>query len=356
MVTVETNPAGVPRVDCRGGARERGEQHGEALRGRIAAGLARWEAAVAAPRGVSLDRYVEAFLRGTDFLPAIRRWTPDLLDEITGIARGAGQPWERIFAFNLLDEEWTWRRGYRPGAPPGCTVVGFAPRDAAPLLAQTMDIDRYHDGAQALLRIAGGDGPDQLVFTYAGMLGLTGCNDAGVAVVVNNLDTLPASPTGLPVACAIRGILGHRHLTEAVGFVGAVPHATGQHYGLASPDGLASIEGWATGIAAAGAGSARLLHTNHPLYTAETIGDPEASYRSTRTRERLAYLEREAGPRRDAVGVQALLADRTVPVSIDAARPSMTFGAVVYECAAPPRIWLAPGPPHAVPFGAVAWA
>ena len=40
----------------------------------------------------------------------------------------------------------------------------------------------------------------------AGMIGLTGCNEDGLAVVVNNLDMLPASPTGLPVAFAIRGI------------------------------------------------------------------------------------------------------------------------------------------------------
>ena len=350
-----TYAAGLPVVTCTGPSGQRGEQHGEALRDRIADGLGRWAEAIAARHDVDPDAYVAGFVRGTDFLPAIRRWTPDLLAEVEGIARGAAQPWERIFAFNLLDEEWTWRRTHRPGAAPGCTAVGFAPPDGAPLLAQTMDIDNFHDGGQALLRIEPDDGPALLMFTYAGLIGLTGCNAAGLAVVVNNPDVLPASPTGLPVAFAIRGILERRTLADALAFLREIPHATGQHYGLAAPSGLAGVEAWATGVAVDSEPGPRLLHTNHPLYTGETADDAEERFDWSRTRQRLAYLEREAGPCRDVAGLQALLSDRTVPVSLGPERPSMTFGAVVYECGTPPRMWLAPGPPHLKAFQRVAW-
>ena len=342
-------------VTCAGGLRERGEQHGEALRDPIAAGLARWAAAIAAAHGIDPDVYIAAFVRGTDFLPAIRRWTPDLMAEIDGIARGADQPWEWIYAYNLLDEEWTWARGRRAGTAPGCTVAGFAPDGETPILAQTMDIDSFHDGTQALLRIAPDDGPDLLMFTHAGMIGLTGCNAAGLALVVNNLDVLPASPTGLPVAFVLRGILERRTLAEAVDFACAIPHATGQHYGLAAPEGLASVEAWATGVVVAQNPGSGLLHTNHPLHTNETVGDPEPRYERTRTRQRLDYLEREAGQRRDVAGVQDLLSDCTVPISLGAELPSMTFGAVVYECGVPPRMWVAPGPPHATAFVPAEW-
>ena len=162
-----------------------------------------------------------------------------------------------------------------------------------------MDIPSIHDGTQAVLRIEPDDGPAALVFTHAGMIGLTGCNEEGLAVVVNNLDMLPASRTGLPVAFAIRGILARRTLAAAVDFVGQVPHATGQHYGIAAPEGLASVEGWATGVAVDAEPGTRLLHTNHPLYTDETVGDAESRYQRSRTRQRLDYLQREAGPRRD---------------------------------------------------------
>jgi hypothetical protein len=174
--------------------------------------------------------------------------------------------------------------------------------------------------------------------------------------VVNNLDMLPASRTGLPVACAVRGILAQRTLAAVVDFVSQIPHATGQHYGIAAPEGLASIEGWSTGVAVDAEIGTRLLHTNHPLSTNETVGDAESRYQRSRTRQRLDYLQREAGPRRDIPGLQALLSDCTVPVSLGADRPSMTFGAVVYECSVPARMWVAPGPPHMKAFHKMEWS
>jgi isopenicillin-N N-acyltransferase-like protein len=346
---------GLPVVTCVGAPGERGEQHGEALRGLVAEGLGRWAESIASTHGVAPDTYIAGFVEGTDFLPAIRRWTPGLLDEVEGIARGSAQPWQWIYAYNLLDEEWTWSRERTAGTAPGCTVAGFAPEDGTTLLAQTMDIPNIHNGTQAVLRSEPDDSPAALTFTRAGMIGLTGCNEDGLAVVVNNLDMLPASRTGLPVAFAIRGILERRTLAAAVDFVSEVPHATGQHYGIAAPEGLASVEGWATGVAVGAESGRRLLHANHPLYTDETVGDAESRYQRSRTRQRLDYLEREAGPSRDVLGLQELLSDCTIPVSLGAERPSMTFGAVVYECTLPAQLWVTRGPPHVHAFRQVAW-
>ena len=47
-----------------------------------------------------------------------------------------------------------------------------------------MDIPNIHDGTQAALRIEPAPGPAALVFTHAGMIGPTGCNVDGLAVVV----------------------------------------------------------------------------------------------------------------------------------------------------------------------------
>ena len=102
-----TQPTDLTVVTCAGSSGRRGEQHGEALRGVIAEGLSNWAESIASAHGVAPDAYFDGFVQGTDFLPAIRRWTPGLLDEIEGIARGAAQPWPWIYAYNLLDEEWT---------------------------------------------------------------------------------------------------------------------------------------------------------------------------------------------------------------------------------------------------------
>lgn len=200
-----------------------------------------------------------------------------------------------------------------------------------------------------MLRLTGDTGLEVNVFTYAGMVGLTGCNSAGLALVVNNLDMLPGSLSGLPVSCVIRGILDRETLHAATEFAMQVPHATGQHYGMAAPAGVASVEGWANGVAAS-TDAAGLLHTNHPLYATEPVGDVEARYQWSRTRERLAFVVSEAGSCQDVPALQQLLADRTVPVSIDASRSTMTFGAVIYECTVPPQMWVTPGPPHQYAF------
>lgn len=339
----------LPIVTCAGTPEERGAQHGEALREQIAQGLGAWSDAIGERHGVDPDAYIRQFVQGTNFLDSIRQWTPGLEEEIAGIARGANQPWEWIYAYNLLDEEWTWARQVT-GPGRGCTAVGLTPDGSPPLLAQTMDIPRVHDGTQAVLRLADETGLEVNVFTYAGMVGLTGCNSAGVALVVNNLDMLPGSFVGLPAGCVIRGILQRETLQEATGFALRVPHATGQHYGMASPDGHASVEGWATGVAERVTGAGPLLHTNHPLYTDEPVGDIEARYQWSRTRERLAFVSQEIAACQHVADVQRLLADRTVPVSIDASRSTMTFGAVIYECTAPPQMWVTPGPPHQFAF------
>ena len=129
-----------------------------------------------------------------------------------------------------------------------------------------MDIPSLFDGAQAVISHKSDDGRTTRVFTYAGMIGLTGCNSDGVAVVVNNLDVLPTSSTGLPVAFVLRGVLQQRNLDEAVSFVQNVSHATGQHYGIGSPEGLASLEGWGGGVAMQAELGSRLTAHQSPTH------------------------------------------------------------------------------------------
>jgi hypothetical protein len=105
-----------------------------------------------------------------------------------------------------------------------------------------MDIGSIYNGAQAVLHIQPDDAPEGLVFTFAGMIGLHGCNAAGVGVVVNNLAMLPHAAHGLPVAAVMRGILAQHSLEDAAAFVRSVPHASGQHYAVGSPEGLISFE------------------------------------------------------------------------------------------------------------------
>ena len=262
----------------------------------IRAGIDRGTASVGSIHGGDPDRYLTNFLASTGYLATIQAWTPAFLEEIQG-GRGGGRPAVRA---RLGLQPPGQGVGLRQGAPAlGCTVTCVQPTDgSAPIMAQTMDIPSLRDGTQAVLCLRREEGPDALIFTFAGMIGLSGCNDAGIGVVVNNLEMLPASPRGLPVACIVRGVMEQRTLEGATAFLHEVPHAIGQHYGVGSPTGFASLEGSASGVIPSAVDADRLLHTNHPLVSTDLVGDPELTFARSRTRERYAYLC-EVGPTLD---------------------------------------------------------
>jgi isopenicillin-N N-acyltransferase-like protein len=189
----------MPIVRCAGAPRRRGEAHGEALRAVIQATQGRWLESLGRAGHADPHVYLREFVHRTDYTAAMSRWTPDLLDEIRGIAAGAGVPFDQLFAYNLLDEEWWFSRSDARSAA-GCTVIGWWDgRAGRPLLAQTMDIGSVYNGAQAVLQLQPDDAPEALVFTFAGMIGLNGCNAAGVGVIVNNLAMLPHARMGCPL-------------------------------------------------------------------------------------------------------------------------------------------------------------
>ena len=86
-----------------GAPRERGRIHAEALRSRILDFVPIRKANLGRPESLSPDDYVERFLSETDFESAIRRSTPDVLEEIRGIAAGSGVPYRTVLAMRLVD-------------------------------------------------------------------------------------------------------------------------------------------------------------------------------------------------------------------------------------------------------------
>ena len=343
--------AHMPIVRCAGAPRRRGETHGEELRAQIQATQERWLESLNQAGHADPLAYLREFIHHTDYTSAMSRWTPDLLDELRGIAAGAGVPFDQLLAYNLLDEEWWFSRsGARPAA--GCTVIGWWDAGAGrTLLAQTMDIGSFYNSAQAVLQVQPDDAPEALVFTFAGMLGLNGCNASGVGVVVNNLSMLPHAGQGLPVAAVVRGILARRSLEDAAAFVRSVPHASGQHYAVGSPDELASFECSADGVVQDANISSRIVHTNHPILGSHPASADAASNATANSRARYDFVAEQMAALAGQADIEAILADRSVPISI-ACTPGrgFTFGATSLDLALPPRMRVAPGPPDCTPY------
>jgi hypothetical protein len=358
-------PGRLAVVELSGTPRERGIQHGKALKKEIAEHVRRWKASVARETKGDADAAIAAFLKETSFEAATRTWTPDLLEEIRGLAEGSRQPYDTMWAFQLVDEIWVWmdqRAGHH------CSGAGASKRGDKPaFVAQNMDVEGFRDGFQTLLHIAPSAGtPEQYVFTAAGVVALNGMNASGVGLVVNTLSQLRSAREGLPVAFVVRGVLSKTSADDAVRFLTNVKHASGQNYLLGAGDRVFDFEASASKVVQASEGSELLWHTNHPIANDD--------YRDwwkewLRSHDRDGVLESNSGERFQAVARR--LAGRVRETTAEDAkaalrskdseanpvcrsrtdeRRSFTFGSVVMTLSGTPFLEVAAGPPDVNPY------
>ncbi|MEO6324533.1 MAG: C45 family peptidase [Thermoanaerobaculia bacterium] len=351
-------------VELRGTPRERGIQHGRALRELIALHIVRWKASLKSEKTPDPDALIAQFLKETPhFAETTKAWTPDLLEEVRGIAEGSGQPPEIVWALQLPDEFWVWMKDREAHH---CSGAGASRKGDRPaFVAQNMDVEGFRDGTQTLLHIAAdATTPEQYVFTAAGVVALNGVNARGIGLVVNTLSQLRASREGLPVAFIIRGILAKGRPEDAVAFLKSVPHASGQNYILGLGDRVVDYEASATRVVEAMPGSDVVWHTNHPLanddfrpWWTETLKkrtkeELEAGNSPVRLR---ALAARMKAPQAALAEAKAALRSKDSdkhPVCrarIDDAR-SFTFGSVVITLSPSPTIEVAPGIPDETPY------
>lgn len=339
-----------------GAPRSRGRHHGEELRGLVAEGIGRWSEEVERRTGRSVIEYVDEFLREIRFRDNSDRWVPGALEEIEGIAEGAGIDPRLVLAYNLDDEEYWWSRE-RHGieifgrAPAHCTALAFrSGLGGCPVVAQNMDLATHYDGSQVLLTVV--EGASQATFlTAAGILGLCGWSSDGVAVACNSLLDLPHSSAGVPQKLVVRGALRQACAEAAAAWLRRVPHASGQNYVVADAGRVLDLECSSRGAVEYGAGRERFAHANHALsHAAQAVDDMSGSV------ERLTFAERELDGVDGMADLERILADRTTPVCKHPGRPgdAMTFGSMIVELAKPPRARICIGPAETGAYRAVA--
>jgi isopenicillin-N N-acyltransferase-like protein len=276
--------ADMPVIVLEGSARERGRIHGEALKPTIRDFVGIWKSQLHKATGMHPDRYLDRFLAETELLAAVERWTPDLLEEVNGIAEGSGIELNTILALQLVDEEWWYRREQASlVSDPGgehCSALGvFDRRDLAPVVAQNLDVNAFYDGYQAVLHIKEPASPiEAFVFTTAGFIAMNGVNNKGIGICCNALLQLNHARDGLPVAFVHRGVLAQSTLDDAIAFIHRVKHASGQNYIIGSPEAVVSYECSANQVSeyAPFEGATRLYHTNHPLANDDLVAKTEA--------------------------------------------------------------------------------
>lgn len=262
-------PRQLKLITVSGNGYERGIQHGQQMKKEIAELMVLWKNDLQRNMQIPADSFIHQFLRNTNFTPTIKKYTPDILEEVRGIAEGSGQSFDDIFAFQLVDEYWVYQD--KISNDPNhhhCSGIGVPAMNGRPAyVSQNMDLDAWMDGYQVIMHIKqNGETPEQYIVTCAGVITFNGINEYGIGVCVNTLMQLSASDDGLPVAFVIRGLLAKKKGSEALQFLQSVKHASGQNYILGIIDSVYDFEASAEKVVRMQPDASGIVyHTNNPV-------------------------------------------------------------------------------------------
>jgi hypothetical protein len=361
------NSSGLKFLILEGSPRNRGYIHGRVMKDKIHEIVQLWKEMIVTAFKTDADVFIHQFIRKTQFVAAIEKWTPDLLKEIRGLADGAAVDFDTMLLLQLPDECFIHGQAI---AADRCSSLGFSREGSKPcVIAQNMDVPAFADGYQLVLRVKEQDSDTEaFVLTQAGCIGLNGMNNQAIGICCNALWQLNCRRDGLPVACIVRGVLRQRSEADAIAFLHKVQHASGQNYLLGGPERAYSFECSANRIERfKPAGREDVVwHTNHPLVN----DDCNAPYRELRadstglekreadTRARLCCLEKRATDglwRRDEDLVQLILRSQDPPEH-PVSRPkkdksgSFTFASTIMVLSDKPVLHFTFGPPDRTPY------
>ena len=218
-----------PLIELSGPPHARGVSYGSQAAERIRRGVAHYIAQIgrAGLRPGELDGLVR------DYLPVIEGFEPAYVEEMRGIAAGAGLSFEQIVLLNArteilrLAERPDLRARLAAAEPDGCTGLVAMPEataEGALIHAQNWDWKAECAETAVVLRIRREDGPDLLTFTEAGGLARSGLNAAGIAITANYLESdRDYRRVGVPLALIRRKVLEQEQLALAMRVVYVTP-------------------------------------------------------------------------------------------------------------------------------------
>lgn len=212
-----------PLIEIAGPPRQRGQDYGRLAAGRIHLGIRHYLEQLHR-KGFGKENLCVAV---EQYLPSIEAFDASYVDEMRGIAEGAGVDFEEVVLLNARTEVLQLAERYASGQdcfrdsePDGCTGAVALPkvtRDGFLIHAQNWDWKAECAETTVVLRIRREGGPDVLTFTEAGGLARCGFNSAGIAITGNYLECeRDYRGLGVPLALIRRKVLEQEHLALAM--------------------------------------------------------------------------------------------------------------------------------------------
>ena len=327
-----------PFFRAAGTHRELGRQHGQQAAEKIKAHLDHMRESMKLSRDQLQDRALR-------FRPLFGQHCPHLLDEIEGLAEGAGISFAEALAVNI-------RGALGSVQEEGCTAYAIGARGTAAgslLIGQNSDMLPAAIDFAYVLHLKPIDKPEVLIWTFGGMVGYHGLNSLGVAHFANDLGGGPQPRFGMPHYPAKRQMLECSSIQEVVDVLGRTPLWANGNYVVCDGSGeILDIEATTEGaelLTDQGAGF--LAHSNHFLSdkyaTQENYAKSAAD--SFPRLERMQQLIRARFGRIGVDDVKQFLRDRAgqpssicrVAQTVDPVASWVTAGVTVASIIAEPR-------------------
>lgn len=261
-----------PFIETSGTHRQIGEAIGESLRKQIAKALKMHFGRLHAREKKAHPKHVATLTK------TAKKYFPDFVQEIEGIAKGANQPIEQLFMFSFEEE-------LSPGEH--CTSLAVKSKNGI-LFAHNEDWDLglpfYIIKAKPKKK------PKFLALAQAGQFpGMVGYNDAGLVFSNNSLDT-KFYLNGLPKLYCLRKFLECKTIAEAVKVISKKERAIGNNslIGSHNENRIVALE-WSPRDFMLEAADRGLGHTNH--FISSKLKKHQADKTSHSSRHRLLHIE-----------------------------------------------------------------
>ncbi|MCA2224824.1 C45 family autoproteolytic acyltransferase/hydolase [Nonomuraea aurantiaca] len=205
----------LPVVEIAGGPRERGRQYGEQARERIHRALAYYAEAFAHSSGLAWPQVTQ---RAARWVEPSKAFAPDLVEEMEGVAEGAGVEFLDIVALNARGEI-IYDTTFNSMEPDGCTSFALmeqASGDGHIYAGQNWDWRAGVADTVMVLRVVQPGKPTVIMHVEAGQVGRQGANSAGIALNANGLGGRFDDAIGVPQTLIRRRVLDSADLNSAL--------------------------------------------------------------------------------------------------------------------------------------------
>lgn len=293
----------LPTIEIAGEPRTRGRQYGEGASALIRTAVDYYTEAFGAAGGLTWRQVTE---RAEHWLAPSRAFAPDLVEEMAGIAEGAGLDLLDILALNargeiIYDDTFAEMGAPAPAEnPDGCTsfaLLDQASGDGHVYAGQNWDWRYGVRETVMVVRVVQPGKPTVVMQVEAGQIGRQGANSAGIALNANGLGGRFDHAVGIPQTLIRRRVLDCANPAEALD----VLFRTRAH--IASNALLTHREGFAIDIETTPGANGwmyptdgLLVHGNH--YQAFMPAQLAANYRPAAPDSLLRVPRAEAGLRR----------------------------------------------------------